>query len=268
MLHFSKLHGAGNDFVIVTGWPEVLAQDAAFIRRLGDRHRGIGFDQLLWVRPTGHAAPAWAYAIYNQDGSLARQCGNGARCVVAWLQRKTGLQLPALIQSPAGPVRALHLDDGQLAVELGVPVLGPPLQWSWQGQAVTLYPVDMGNPHAVLTVPDVRCAPVAELGAALNRDPQWPQGVNVEFVHVQADGGLAARVYERGVGETLACGSGACAAASVALALGWTRTAQVAVDMPGGRLIVQRAGADAPVILGGPVAWVYEGEWMMETGNP
>lgn len=255
------MHGAGNDFVVIDAIDQPLQPSAAQVRLLADRRRGIGCDQLLLLQRSADPGAAFAYLIYNTDGSPARQCGNGARCVADWLARERGLQLPAVLHSPAGLVSAQRLDDGQIAIGLDAPgAAAAPLQLQFEGRRWECDPVTLGNPHLVLAVDDVDAAPVQQLGVALNADPRLPDGVNVEFVQRCPDGTLKARVYERGVGETLACGSGACAVAIVAVRRGWvTDREQVQVRMPGGLLRVSWPHESSEVLLAGPCCRVFEG---------
>lgn len=261
-LRFSKMHGAGNDFVVLDAIDQPLQLNPAQIRLLADRHRGVGFDQLLVLRRSVELRAPYAYEIYNTDGSTARQCGNGARCVAAWLGQERALTFPSLLSSPSGVVGVQMLAGGEIGIELGRP-RGPvaaALQLQIDGVSLDFESVDMGNPHLVLAVDDVQAAPVTRIGAALNSDAMLAGGVNVEFVQRIGDNALKARVYERGAGETLACGSGACAAAVVAIRHGWVQDRnRVLVHMPGGTLAVSWPDDEAPVLLSGPTCRVFDG---------
>lgn len=276
-LRFWKMHGAGNHFVVLDAIDTPMGLDPAQIRRLADPARGVGFDQLLVVASDPRAAAGLGYRIYNADGSVAGQCGNGARCVFAWLLRHRGLQLPLELMSPAGLVQGCAAQDGGVRVDLGVPRFTPselPLRlaqawarWLDDGRVALLVDgadcvgtaVSMGNPHFVVRVAELDHAPVATLGASLNAHPAWPDGVNVSFVQVLDAGHLRLRVYERGVGETLACGSAACATAATAIRAGWLPGPGVHLRVPGGTLHVHWRGAGEPIALAGPVCHVYDG---------
>lgn len=259
-LRFSKMHGAGNDFVIIDcRAPGAAARvDAALVARLGDRHRGIGFDQLLTVEPAEDGSVACR--IFNADGSAARQCGNGVRCLAAWLLRDGTVRLPFVLHSPAGAVAVSRDGDGLLAVDLQVPEIDPASHAVHvDGRDWPFAAVSMGNPHAVIEVDDVAGAPVAQVGAALQRDARFPDSCNVGFVQVLDRHHVRLRVFERGVGETLACGSGACAAAAVLLQRGRV-DAPVDLQLPGGILRVDWHDPAAPARLAGPTEFVFEGE--------
>lgn len=271
-LRFTKMHGAGNDFVVVDCRERPLGLDAARIARLGDRRFGVGFDQLLTIERAADGAAAFAYGIYNQDGSLARQCGNGVRCVAAWLRRAGAIGLGAVrLQSPSGPVEAEVLADGRVRATMGVPRFAPaevplrlaaadPYRLRLADSDVTFGAVSMGNPHAVVEVDDVGTAPVATIGAALSTDANFPQGCNVGFVQAIDRGRVRLRVRERGVGETLACGTGACAAVAVLRRRGRV-DATVAVELPGGTLQIDWPGDGAMLTMTGPAEFVFEGEY-------
>ena len=270
-MRFSKMHGAGNDFVILdlrAGQPDPTP---ALCRLLGDRHRGVGCDQILTIGPPRTAGATASYGIWNSDGSPARQCGNGARCVAAWLARDdAGLGPTFQLDSPSGTHAVARLDGGQWRVAMGVPIFDPvaiPLRvvtpddvYSAEvdGTPVRFGAVSMGNPHAVLEVDDVASAPVGSLGPALQRNALFPDSVNVGFAQVLAPARIRLRVHERGAGETLACGSGACAAAVVLMRRG--RIARdAAVELPGGTLRIVWPDDHAAVTMSGPAAFVFEG---------
>ena len=270
-LKFSKMHGIGNDFVVVDCRAQPLALDAAQIAHMGDRHFGIGFDQLLTIEPAQDSTCAFRYGIYNADGSAALQCGNGVRCVAAWLRRAGALGAGAVqLESPSGPVSVELADDGRMRVDMGVPRFAPE-QIPLRMPASDIYwlqindidiefgAVSMGNPHAVVEITDVATAPLATLGQALSTDAAFPQGCNVGFAQIVNRAHLRLRVWERGAGATLACGSGACAAVAVLRRRG-KLDGDVAVQLPGGRLDIHWDGADAPVWMSGPAEFVFEGE--------
>ncbi|MBO9829339.1 diaminopimelate epimerase [Xanthomonas sp. A2111] len=275
-LRFSKMQGAGNDFVVLDLRDGTPPPDAALAVRLADRHFGVGCDQILTIEAPRDAAAVASYRIWNTDGSAAGQCGNGARCVAAWLVRDGSA--PAadtfVIESPAGSHHITRSATGEFAVAMGVPRFAPeevPLVGfprardeyvlPLQGGSVRFGAVSMGNPHAVLEVGLVDAAPVERLGPLLQQHASFPDSVNVGFVQVIDRGHLRLRVYERGVGETLACGSGACAAAAVMMQRGRVER-DVRVSLPGGELRVQWPDDSAQVVMSGPATFVFDGEWI------
>lgn len=272
-LRFAKMHGLGNDFVVIdaTATPvELTPQQARFI---ADRHHGIGCDQILLVEPPRTASAAFSYRIVNADGSESGQCGNGARCFMRFLreQRLTTADR-VVVDVRDGQMTLQALADHQYRVALAVPQFEPtriPLARPTRemfyriddvvGQAVELQALSVGNPHAVVRVDDVAQAPVALLGAALEAHTAFPERVNVGFMQIVDRGHIRLRVFERGVGETLACGSGATAAAVAGISSG-DLDPEVAVDLPGGRARVGWQGAGEPVYLTGPAEHVFDGE--------
>lgn len=270
---FAKMHGLGNDFIVFDA-AEYLP-GAAVLRRLADRHTGIGFDQALAVFPARRPDTDLFYRIFNADGGEVEQCGNGARCVAAHAANRSGVPLPAelTMDSPSGIVRARVAAGGSVAVTMGVPNFAPsalPFSVAREALRYTLGGVDgvtatveisavsIGNPHAVLVVDDVMTAPVASVGAALEYDRRFPNRTNVGFMQVVDASHVRLRVHERGVGETLACGTGACAAVAVGRHLGILGP-RVAVDLPGGRLDIEWAGDGQPIWLTGPTETAFEG---------
>ncbi|MEO0997082.1 MAG: diaminopimelate epimerase, partial [Pseudomonadota bacterium] len=227
---FTKMHGLGNDFVVIQAAADVEPPGTAEVRALADRRLGIGFDQLLWVTPATTVDTAARYRVLNADGGEVEQCGNGVRCIARFLA-DAGAGERMTLESPAGPVEARIEPGGNVTVGMGVPVTepagvpfdpmgaaGPPYRIAVAGAAIDAYVVGFGNPHAVVLVDDVASAPVETIGAALQAHEQFPERVNVGFLALAGDGSGRLRVYERGVGETRACGTGACAA-TVAAAL-------------------------------------------------
>jgi diaminopimelate epimerase len=271
-LRFTKMHGAGNDFVIVDCRERPLVLDGSAIARFADRHFGVGFDQLLTIERSADPACAFAYAIYNHDGRSARQCGNGVRCVAAWLHRAGAIGVGAVrLASPSGPISVEVLDADWVRAGMGVPRFAPrdvplelpaadPYKLQMDGIQIEFGAVSMGNPHAVIEIADVAAAPLPTLGAALSTDPHFPQGANVGFVQIIDRGHLRLRVWERGSGATLACGTGACAAVAVLRRRGKV-DASVAVELPGGTLQIDWAGDDQPLAMSGPAEFVFEGEY-------
>ncbi len=271
-LRFSKMHGAGNDFVIVDRRGGTVELSPARVARLADRHRGIGFDQLITIEPPRDAGAVAGYAIFNADGSRAGQCGNGARCVAAWLLREgTARGDGFALDGPAGRVLATIEDEG-IGIDMGVPDFSPaavglarpeadPCVFVIDGEPIGAGVVSMGNPHAVVDVPDACAAPVERIGRALQRDPAFADGCNVGFAQVFDPGTIRLRVYERGAGETLACGSGACAAVAVLARRGRVGE-RVAVHLPGGVLRIHWPGAGRSIHMAGPAEFVFEGEFL------
>lgn len=272
-LRFSKMHGLGNDFVVVDCRARPFALDAAAIRRLGDRHFGVGFDQLLTIEPARDPSCAFAYGIWNADGTPSGQCGNGLRCVARWLARDGALAAGAArLQSPSGPVAVELPAGGGVRADMGEPGFAPdriPFVAEEEadryaidvaGRRIEIGAVSMGNPHAVIDVADVAGAPVAVLGPQVEHSAAFPQGCNVGFVHVRARDAISLRVWERGVGETLACGSGACAAVAVLRRRGRV-DAKVRVTLPGGVLGIHWDGPGSTLWMTGPAEFVFEGEY-------
>lgn len=269
-LRFSKMHGAGNDFVVLDRRDASGPLPADLVARLCDRHRGVGCDQLLSIEPPRSADAAFSYGIWNQDGSPAGQCGNGARCVVAWAQRAgmfSGDHVRA--DSPSGPIEAWLRPDG-IEIDMGRPDFsasavgfretGQPRVVGFAGKEWPFELVSMGNPHALIVVDAVAEAPVAGLGPTLQRDPRFANSCNVGFAQVRGPRHVALRVFERGVGETLACGSGACAAVALLRRAGRVE-AEVAVDLPGGRLQIHWPDPESSIRMRGPAEFVFEGEF-------
>jgi diaminopimelate epimerase len=277
-LRFSKMHGLGNDFVLVDCRAQPLALDAAAIRLLGDRHFGIGFDQLLTIEPARDPSCAYAYGVWNTDGTPAGQCGNGLRCVARWLARVGALGTGATrLESPSGPVAIELLADGRVRADMGEPQFDAaaiPLRVEAGaidderasytidvvGRPVEIGAVSMGNPHALVEVDDIAEAPVAVLGPQIEHAAAFPQRCNVGFVQRVARDAIRLRVWERGVGETLACGSGACAAVAV-LRRRAKLDGRVRVALPGGELEIHWEGPGHTLWMSGPATFVFEGEW-------
>ncbi|MEZ5460417.1 diaminopimelate epimerase [Dokdonella sp.] len=272
-LEFSKMHGIGNDFVIIDCRNAPLTLDTDAIRRLGDRHFGVGFDQLLTIEPATEESCAYAYGIWNADGSRSGQCGNGVRCVAAWLAREgvLGSGLVSLM-SPSGPVRVERLADARVRVDMGEPRFEPaalPLDAPRErdrysidvlGRSIEIGAVSMGNPHAVLEVPDIAAAPVRVLGPQIEHASAFPRGCNVGFARILSESEIELRVWERGVGETLACGSGACAAVAVLRQRDQIGD-EVVVRLPGGVLEIQWQGRGHSLWMTGPATFAFEGVW-------
>ena len=271
-IEFTKMHGLGNDFVVFEARSGDPLPGAAQWRALADRHAGIGFDQALVLEPPRVPGTAAYYRIFNADGGEVEQCGNGARCVARYLQLqgRCGADGEVALGSTGGPVAARVLADGLVAVDLGVPdfspaalpfrATAPAATYTLEvaGEAVEFGAVSMGNPHAVIRVAAVEAADVERLGRALQSHPSFPRQVNVGFMQIVDAGQIRLRVYERGAGETLACGTGACAAVAVGRSLGLLANV-VAVHVRGGRLSVHWDGPGEHAWLTGPAQVAFTG---------
>lgn len=272
-LAFVKMHGIGNDFVLIDNMSRALDLEPDQIRLLADRHRGVGCDQLLIVEPPSGPTADVRARIFNQDGSESGQCGNGLRCAAVWL-REIGVASGECVVFEAGDglVRANLGRPDAVEIDIGVPRFEPadiPFLADRRAPAYRLQigperfevgVVSMGNPHAVLCVDDIESARVRELGPAVQDLEVFPQGVNVGFMQIIDEARVRLRVYERGVGETLACGSGAGAAVVVGNVRGWLGP-RVTVTLPGGELVVNWKGEGEPVWLTGPTRRAFEGEF-------
>ncbi|RMH92816.1 diaminopimelate epimerase [Lysobacter pythonis] len=266
------MHGAGNDFVVLDLRDGRPAPDVALCRLLADRHRGVGCDQILTIEPPRDPRAHVRYGIWNGDGGKAGQCGNGARCVAAWIARADALAASNLVlESPAGLHPAERLADGRWRIGLGRPRFEPavvPLAGfdhaadsyplDVDGERIAIGAVSMGNPHALLEVADIAGAEVERLGPLLQRSGYFPDSVNVGFAQVLDRGHVRLRVFERGAGETLACGSGASAAAAILMRRG-RLDRRVNVSLPGGELLIEWTDDAAPLSMSGPAAFVFDG---------
>lgn len=275
-LRFTKMHGLGNDFVVIDGFSRAVSLSAEQVRRIADRRFGVGCDQLLLVERPTVAGADFRYRIFNADGGEVEQCGNGARCFARFV-RDQGLTTrdDIAVETLGGVIHPRIEPDGRVTVNMGVPRLEPAEIPFTASARATVYDLDvddklysisavsMGNPHAVLVVPDVDTAPVTTLGPLIERHLRFPRRVNAGFMQVQARGRIRLRVFERGVGETLACGTGACAAV-VAGRLRALLDERVAVQLPGGTLDIAWAGEGKPVWMTGPAATVFEGTLELE----
>lgn len=271
-LHFTKMHGLGNDFMVLNLVDQQVQLSQALVREWSQRQTGVGFDQLLIIEPTTQAGCDFAYRIYNADGGEVEHCGNGARCVTRFVVDKGLSTKHELVFAMArGSIRCKLEATGQVTVDMGPPVLDPArIPFTASGRQV-LYPLDvdgtlyefnavsMGNPHAVLLVDDVDNAPVAQLGPLVENHPAFPARVNAGFMQVVDRSTLRLRVFERGAGETLACGTGACAAV-VGGRLRGLLDATVDVHTHGGILRISWAGEGRSVWMTGPAVTVFEGQ--------
>ena len=272
---FSKMHGLGNDFIVLNALQQSFDWPRARICALADRHSGIGFDQLLIIEPAPDAAHDFAYRIFNADGGEVEHCGNGARCFGKYLRDHSlhPLDRPLRVAVKRGSITIAYAgtdNNGceQYQVDMGEPDFTPftaaqsdrlyqPLNVA--GHELQMGIVSMGNPHAVCVVEDVATAPVAVVGAALQQHSLFPAAVNAGFMQIRDRGHIRLRVYERGVGETQACGTGACAAVAVGIARGLLDD-EVQVELPRGTLTIYWQGAGEPLYMTGAAATVYHGE--------
>ena len=281
-VRFTKMQGAGNDFVLLDATRSPVDLDPAQLRRLADRRFGVGADQILIVEPSAAPGVDFRYRIFNgASGDEVEQCGNGARCFVRFV-RARGLsdKKTLVVETMNRRLELREQADGRVTVDMGAPDFEPlhvPFDTTWlaprsvesglplwpvelgEGRSVTVAVVSMGNPHAVQIVADVDAAPVATQGPLLERHARFARGVNAGFMQVVARDAIRLRVFERGAGETLACGTGACAAVAVGIRLGLL-DAKVDVETRGGRLTIEWAGEGAPVLMTGPAETVFEGE--------
>jgi diaminopimelate epimerase len=268
---FTKMHGAGNDFVILDCRGSAPLPDAALARALGDRHRGVGFDQLLTIEDPLAPTSVARYRIWNSDGTAAQQCGNGARCVAAWLVRDGAAASATFrLDSPAGPIDVVRIGEDRYQLAMGLPEFEPArlpfaadarrdeYALATSAGEVRFGAVSMGNPHAVVFVDDDDGTDLATLGPAVQARPEFAEGVNVGIAQVLTPRRIRLRVYERGAGETLACGSGACAAVAVGIRQGRLER-EVAVDLPGGTLTIRWPFDATPLTMAGPATFVFDG---------
>ena len=272
LIQFSKMHGLGNDFVVVDGVTQKVFFNAETLKRLGDRHFGIGFDQLLLVEPPYDPDLDFHYRIFNADGSEVQQCGNGARCFARFVRLKGLTNKDRIAVSTVSGRIVLQLEDNdQVTVNMGVPEFEPAKIPFRALKAEKLYllrvaeqtvmcgVVSMGNPHCVIEVPSVKDAPVETLGPKLESFDRFPERINVGFMEVVSASEINLRVYERGTGETLACGTGACAAVVVGIQQEKLK-GRVKVNLPGGSLYISWNGPGSPVYMTGPAEHVFDGQ--------
>lgn len=270
-LKFTKMQGLGNDFVVLDGINQSINLDQQQIRLLADRHFGIGCDQLLLVEKAAGQAD-FRYRIFNADGSEVEQCGNGARCFVRYVHDHGLTQKNEIrIETLSGVISPKLEINGNVTVNMGKPLFepeaipfvaekfAPTYQIEMPDQPVTISALSMGNPHAVRVVQEIESAPVETEGALIETHPRFPRRVNVGYMQVIDRNHIKLRVFERGAGETLACGTGACAAVVAGINLGLLDD-QVTVSTRGGELTISWQGEDAPVWMTGPAVTVFEGE--------
>ena len=275
LLRFTKMHGLGNDFVVIDAVSQSVTITPELARKLGDRRFGVGCDQILVVEPPNQADVDFGYRIFNQDGSEVEQCGNGARCFAKFVRdrRLTGKNT-IRVETACGIIELEVQGDNQVRVNMGVPILEPEkipfiadaINTNYsidvaehdESKTLSISAVSMGNPHAVLKVDDTDTAPVATLGPVIESHTRFPQRVNAGFMQVLNRNEINLRVYERGAGETLACGTGACAAV-VAGQLQDLLDSPVTVNLPGGSLVIEWPGKGQPVTMTGPATTVFHG---------
>ncbi|MHB1228774.1 MAG: diaminopimelate epimerase [Halothiobacillus sp.] len=281
-IQFTKMHGLGNDFMVIDAINQTVTLDPTTIKRWADRHFGIGFDQLLIVEPPKTTDTLFTYRIFNADGGEVEQCGNGARCFARFVFEK-GLTQERIIPvgTASGRIVLQLTDDGSVTVNMGTPIFEPALIPFIAKTAATAYALElsdapagfspitldalsMGNPHAVIDVADVDTTPVTDIGSTIERHPRYPKRTNVGFMQRVDRQTIRLRVFERGAGETLACGTGACAAAVSGIRRGLL-SSPVTVNVRGGQLLIAWGGtARDPVMMTGPATTVFEGK--IQTG--
>nr|WP_294973664.1 diaminopimelate epimerase [uncultured Pseudomonas sp.] len=272
LLRFTKMHGLGNDFMVLDLVSQHAHVQPRHVKQWGDRNFGVGFDQLLIVEPPSTPEADFRYRIFNCDGSEVEQCGNGARCFARFvIDKRLTAKKSIRVETKGGMIELTIANDGQVTVNMGAPRLAPeqvPFQADAEalsygvevdGQRYQLAAISMGNPHGVLRVDDVDSAPVRTLGPKLEVHESFPQKANIGFLQVVSPNQARLRVWERGVGETLACGTGACAAAVAGIRQGWLQS-PVQIELPGGRLSIEWAGPGQPVMMTGPAVRVFEGQ--------
>jgi len=272
LLKFTKMHGAGNDFVVLDGVRQHIELSPEQLRLLADRHFGVGCDQILLVERAQHPEADFRYRIFNTDGGEVEQCGNGARCFARFVHdKRLTSKREITVETKSGLIRPRLEDDGRVTVDMGAPVFDAALipfdggsgaasePLNVAGEMLEISALSMGNPHAAQVVADVEHAPVEKLGPLIERHPRFPKRVNAGFMQVMDRQHIRLRVYERGSGETLSCGTGACAAAVSGIRRGLLDS-PVNVATRGGALIIAWGGEGQPVLMTGPAITVFEGE--------
>jgi len=280
MLKFSKMHGLGNDFIVIDAIRQSVSLTSAQVRFLADRHFGIGCDQLLLVENSAHIDVDFRYRIFNADGGEVSQCGNGARCFARFVyDRGLTEKTTIAVETASGVIYPTLHHDGQISVDMGQPRFLPeqvPFKVAEAantymlaiepGHQVEIAALSMGNPHAVMLVDDVDTAPVLEIGPLIEAHPQFPERVNAGFMQLVSHEAIKLRVYERGAGETSACGTGACAAVVSGIRRGLLAR-DVTVQLAGGQLLVSWPDEQASVTMTGPATHVFDGEIAWATLN-
>tara|TARA_B110000503_G_scaffold83460_1_gene127309 strand:+ start:19215 stop:20045 length:831 start_codon:yes stop_codon:yes gene_type:complete len=271
LLKFTKMHGTGNDFVVIDLISQHYKMRSWDVRKLADRHFGVGCDQVLVVEAPQSPQADFRYRIFNADGTEVEQCGNGARCFARFVrEKKLTTKKIISVETSSGVIELRVRPNDDVEVNMGAPQFepagipfaasarAPSYQLQVDGREVEIGAVSVGNPHAVLRVSNTSRAGVEQLGPLIESHPDFPQRVNVGFMQIVSEREIQLRVYERGAGETLACGTGACAAVVYGVSRGWL-SESVTVGLPGGKLSVSWAGEGQPVIMTGPTAIVFEG---------
>jgi len=272
-IEFTKMHGLGNDFVVIDATKQPFSLTSAQIQQMANRRYGIGFDQMLVIEESQNRQADFGFRIFNADGGEVEQCGNGARCVALYIkERKLSKKLDIRLSTLGGILETEHRPDQKIMVQMGVPRFEPQhipfltdklantYELPLNDQMVPISVVNVGNPHAVIMVDQLRSDEVQGLGEKISRHSSFPQGVNVGFVQVIDTQQIRLRVYERGSGETLACGSGACAAMVIGRRNGLLQE-RVTVTQPGGTLTIDWQGPQTMVKMTGPATMVYHGKW-------
>jgi diaminopimelate epimerase len=258
-LAFTKMQGAGNDFVVLDCTQQPFSLDSSQLKRIADRHFGVGCDQILVVERPNDAAADFRYRIFNADGGEVEQCGNGARCFVRFVHaRGLTAKREIVVETLGGTIRPRLEPDGEVSVDMGVPSRPVGEKLSVGSRTLDVMTLSIGNPHAVQFVPDVASAPVTIQGPLIEIHPRFPNRVNAGYVQLLDRHNVALRVWERGAGETLACGTGACAAVVAGIARG-VLDSPVKVETRGGTLTVAWAGGENAVFMKGPAVTVFEG---------
>ncbi len=273
MIKFTKMHGLGNDFVVIDAINQTISLTQEQIRFIADRNFGVGCDQLLLVEKPVSDNADFKYRIFNADGSEVAQCGNGARCFARFVRdKKLSEKQHIIVDTDAGQLVLSFDQDDLITVNMGVPKHKPeeiPLLADEESLFYSLSvnntekafgAVSMGNPHAVIRVSDINSAPVAQLGELLESHPYFPERANIGFMQIINRQHIKLRVYERGAAETLACGSGACAAAVIGIEQNLLDQENICVELPGGSLTINWAGRGQPVLMKGPATSIFEGQ--------
>lgn len=271
LLRFTKMHGIGNDFVVLDCISQRYSPQSKHMQVLADRHMGVGCDQILVIEAPQQPQNDFRYRIFNADGSEVEQCGNGARCFARYVHNK-GLTAKNTIRvETSGGIIELHIEDEGVRVDMGAPILLPEAipfkaqttavsyNITVEGQDFSIAAISMGNPHLVYQVEDINTAPVETLGPLFERHPDFPNRCNAGFMQIVSRNAIKLRVYERGSGETLACGSGACAAVVAGIQQGLLDN-NVTVELPGGQIDIQWSGGDNHVFQVGPAEFVFDGK--------
>jgi diaminopimelate epimerase len=272
LLNFTKMHGLGNDFIVMDAINQALDLTSDQVRFLADRRFGVGCDQLLLVEAPQSNEAEFRYRIFNADGGEVEQCGNGARCFARFVVDKGLTSSQSIKVETASDMIVLNIEeDDQVTVNMGRPNLEPAslpfdatqkalsYELELEGEFIPIAAVSMGNPHAILRVDDIKQAQVERLGPQIESHRRFPQRVNVGFMQILSTDAINLRVYERGAGETLACGTGACAAVVAGQIQGWLNEI-VKVSLPGGELVIRWEGGDNPLYMTGPATYVFEGQ--------